>query len=111
MRASKLRHRIKLQKQVGVQDITGGVVTSWQDVNGYTSVPSKVESLSGNALIAAQAIKSKVVARIVIRPCVIDETYRILHGTHIYDIQAVLPDADSGREYYTLLVSRGMNDG
>ena len=36
---------------------------------------------------------------------------RVVHGSKVYNIAGVLPDAGSGREYLTLACSEGVNDG
>lgn len=108
--SGKLRHKVALQKQVRTQDPeTGAMVTTWQTV---ANVWASVEPLSAREFIAAQAAQSAVSARIVIRhrPDV-DATMRILHRGRIYNIEGVLADPRSGREYLTLPCSEGVNDG
>lgn len=100
----KLRHRITLQAWASTQDPDTGVVT-----DGWTplaDVWAAVEPLSGREFIAAQAQQSSVTARITIdyRPDVTTKT-RVTHNVHVYDVQAVLPDRDSGLEYLTLMCS------
>lgn len=110
MRAGKLRHRVTIQAPGMTQDPnTGEMLTGWAD---WATVQASVEPLSAREFIAAQAAQSEVTARIVIRyRDGVLPTMRILHRGLIYNIQGVLPDADSGREYITLPVSAGVNDG
>lgn len=114
MQAGKLRHRVTIQKNTPVKDYdSGDWVDNWSDV---ATVWAAIEPLSAREFIAAQSTQSKVTARIVIRyrPG-IDSSMRLLHSvqgnTTIYNIEGVLPDPNSGREYLTLPVSTGVNNG
>lgn len=111
MKAGKLRHRIIIQHHDSFQDMnTGEMVTGWTD---FASVWASVEPLSARDFIAAQANQSEISARIVIRyrPGILS-TMRIIHRGKVYNIEGPpLPDADSGLEYLTLVVSAGVNDG
>lgn len=106
MRIGKLRHRVTLQAKGQTQDPnTGEMLPGWQDV---ATVWASVEALSGRDLIAAQANDSEISARIVIRYREgVTSAMRIAHRGQLYDIQAVLPDPESGREYLTMPVSLG----
>jgi|SRR5690625_144321 len=108
--SGKLRHKVALQKQIRTQDpVTGAMKTTWQTV---AAVWASVEPLSAREFIAAQAAQSAVSARIVIRHrSDVDATMRILHRGRIYNIEGVLADPRSGREYLTLPCSEGVNDG
>lgn len=58
--------------------------------------------------VSADSRQSQIVARIVMRPVAgMDETWRVVHGTKIYQIAGILPDQDSGIEYVTLAVAQG----
>ncbi|NBF13087.1 phage head closure protein [Pseudomonas sp. Fl4BN1] len=111
MRAGDLRHRITFQQLLpGVdpetQEPTDGV---WVDV---ATVQAAITPLSGREFIAAKAVNSEVVGRIVIRyRADIKASMRGLSRGLIYNIQGVLPDPKSGREYLTLPYSEGVNDG
>lgn len=107
--AYKLRHRVTLQKFTQTRDEMGAVVETWVDV---ATVWASIEPLSAREFIAAQSAQSEVSARIVIRYREgVMAKMRILHGSRIYNIEGVLPDPRSGREYLTLPVSEGVNDG
>lgn len=99
-----LRHRIAIDNQEHAQDqTTGAIVTSWAEI--AASVPAAVEPLSGREFISAAQVGSKVSARITIRPRQdINESMRVRHGANTYRIKAVLPDPNSGKEWFTLLV-------
>ena len=110
MASGKLRHRVRIEEQVHATDEdTGAVSTSWQFV---AVVWAAIEPLSAREFIAAAATQSAITARITIRyrPGM-RASMRILHGSSIYNIQGVLPDLESGREYLTLPCSAGVNDG
>jgi SPP1 family predicted phage head-tail adaptor len=112
MRAGALRHRITFQSPGLIQDPgTGEMLQGWTTV--WEKVPASVEPLSARDLIAAQAGQSEASGRMVIRyrPGVLP-TMRILHRGDVYNIQGPpLPDPDSGLEYLTILVAKGLNDG
>lgn len=110
MRIGPLRHRITLQARTLVQNpATGEMVPTWTD---WAKVWARIDYLSARDLIAAQAVQSKITARIVIRyrPGVL-ATMRILHRGKIYSLEGALPDNKSGVEYLTLPVSEGVRDG
>ncbi|MCQ2994018.1 phage head closure protein [Pseudomonas syringae] len=112
MRAGSLRHRIAFQALGLSQDPeTGEDVQAWATV--WDKVAASVEPLSARDLIAAQAGQSEASGRMVIRyrPGVL-ATMRILYRGDVYNIQGPpLPDPDSGLEYLTILVAKGVNDG
>lgn len=110
MRAGNLRHRVTIQAPGQTQDPdSGAMVKTWTDV---ATVWASAEPLSARDFIAASAAQSEITARIVIRyRSGINSTMRVRHGGRVYDIKGVLPDAGSGREYLTLPVSEGVNDG
>lgn len=110
MRTGKLRHRVVIQSMEQTQDpATGEMLAKWVDV---ATVWASIEPLSAREFIAAQSAQSTVSARIVIRFREgINSTMRLLHGSRVYNIEGVLPDPKSGREYFTLPVSQGVNDG
>lgn len=110
MRAGQLRHPITIQRPKYAQDqATGEMTPSWVEV---ASTWAAIEPLSAREFIAASATQSAVSARIVIRyRAGVDATMRILHLDKIYNIEGVLADKDSGRDYLTLPCSEGVSDG
>lgn len=108
--AGRLRHRVLIQRQVQTQDDeTGAVTVTWQSV---AMVWAAIEPLSAREFMAAQTTQAETVARIVIRYRTgLDTSMRILHKSNVYNIQGLLPDKDSGLDYITIPVSRGVNDG
>ncbi len=110
MRAGKLRHHVMLQRTEYSQDpVSGDVTPSWVDVD---KVWAAIEPLSAREFIAAAAGQSEVTSRVVIRyrPG-ITSAMRVLHRGKVYNIQGVLTDMDSGRDYLTLPCSEGLSDG
>ena len=111
MRAGDLRHRIQFQElKPGVDPETQEPVPGvWVDV---VKAWAAIEPLSGREFIAAQAVQSEVVGRIVIRRRAdITAQMRVLYRGQVFNIHAVLPDPKSGLEYLTLPYSEGVNDG
>ncbi|WP_342594527.1 phage head closure protein [Salinicola lusitanus] len=110
MQAGKLRHRIELQqKGTGRNPDTGGVIDEWQPVK---TVWASIEPLSAREFIAAGAPQASVTTRITIRyRDGVTAQMRAVSRGKIYNIEGVLPDAKSGREYLTLPCSEGVNDG
>jgi len=110
VRAGNLRHLITIQRRADVQDPnTGAMTPGWEDV---TETWASIEPLSVRDFISAGSNQSEISARIVIRyRSGIDSSMRILEGNRIFDIKGVLTDPNSGREYLTLPVSEGVNNG
>lgn len=110
MQAGRLRHRVLLQHAVKTQSSSTGAVTeSWVDV---ATIRAEVVASSAREFVAAMATQSEVTTRITVRyRPEISNKYRILFRGKIYNIEGVLPDPDSGREYLTLPCSEGVSDG
>lgn len=110
MQAGKLRHLIDLQEKVtGRNPETGGISEEWQSV---TTVWASIEPLSAREFIAAGATQASVTTRITIRfRDGVTAQMRAVSRGKIYNIEGVLPDDKSGREYLTLPCSEGVNDG
>ena len=112
MRAGKLRQRISFQAPSMVQEPeTGEMINVWETI--WEKVPASVEPLSARDLIAAQAGQSEASGRMVIRyRAGVLPTMRIIHRGDVYNVQGQpMPDPDSGLEYLTILVAKGVNDG
>lgn len=118
MKAGLLRHRVVIQAFDNVTDssgntvqdqTTGEVIRAWQPI---ASAWASIAPVSGRDFIAAKSAQSSITARITMRyNADILPAMRVIHGTRIYKIEAVLPDADSGIEYMTLMCSLGATDG
>ncbi len=109
--AGKRRHLMALQERVTERDPDSGsvIVTGWEDV---AMLWASIEPLSAREFLAAAANQSAVTARIV---TLFDERItsaaRFVYQGKVYNIEGVLPDKKSGREYLTCPVSEGVNDG
>ncbi|WP_295460500.1 phage head closure protein [uncultured Pseudomonas sp.] len=112
MRAGQLRQRVMLQRDGRHQDPdTGEMISGWSNLTSK-AIPCSVEPVSGREFIAGQATQNEVTARIVIRyRAGVTSGMRAVHRDVIYNIEAVLPDKNSGREYLTLMVSGGLAEG
>lgn len=114
MRNGPLRHRISLQQRAQIQDLESGEM-----INGWLDWPkpgakhwARIEPLSARELIAAQAARSQITGRIVMRHREgVLPTMRAVYRGKVYSIHGVLPDTKSGLEYLTLPVSEGVRDG
>lgn len=108
--ASRLRHRVTIERLVPVQDEIGGEARKW--VAWASSVPAEILPISAGELLAANQVHGEVVARIVIRwRSGVEPSMRVVHGDDVYQIAGVIPDNKSGREHITLPVSRGVRNG
>ncbi|WP_426156762.1 phage head closure protein [Pseudomonas sp. TSRC2-2] len=112
MQAGKLRHRIEIQHKITPRDpVTGNFLEpAWVE---FAKVWAAVEDLSARDFVAAKAGQSQVTGRVVIRyRSGVLPTMRIVHRGEIYSIEGPpLADKESGLEYLTLLVSKGIKDG
>ncbi|WP_202864168.1 phage head closure protein [Xanthomonas campestris] len=114
--AGKLRHRIRIERQVTERDDDGVQVTTWQPVHSGT-LAAAIEPLSAREFIAAGAGQGEITARITIRYragiLASMRAVQVRNGAdaEIYNIQGALADRESGLEYLTLPVSTGTNDG
>ncbi|WP_054892278.1 MULTISPECIES: phage head closure protein [unclassified Pseudomonas] len=112
MRAGDLRHRIEIQHRVTPRDPVTLEIgePEWQL---FAKVWAQITPLSARDLIAAQAAQSEATARIVIRyRSGVLPTMRIAYRDEVYSIVGrPLEDPNSGREYLTILVAKGVKDG
>ena len=101
MQAGQLRDRITIQRKTAGTDAWGAPLPdAWED---YTTVWANVRHLSGTESIKAGADVSVVRASIRIRWREgVDAGQRVLIGSAIYQIQAVMPDL-GGREYVDMV--------
>lgn len=111
MQAGRLRHLVAFDELVVDVDSDGAQVEHWIPAFGGP-LSAEITALSGRELIAAQAVQSKVNTRIRVRyrPG-FRASMRAIHRGVIYNIEAVIPDPDSGIEYVTLLTSAGVDEG
>lgn len=113
MRAGRLRHRIDIQRKVACRDPDTGEMLEESWVTEWEKCPAAFEPLSSREFIAAKAEQAEASARVVIRyrPGVLP-TMRILYRGDIYNIVGPpLADPVSGKDYLSILVATGVNDG
>lgn len=111
--AGKLRHVIRIERNIPAVDSAGGRIDSWVAV--ARKIYASIEPLSARELIASRAEQSEVTARITIRARGgIEQGMRAIHATKygdvIYHIQGVVYDPESGQEWITLPVSTGIRE-
>lgn len=106
--AGRLRHRVTVAELTAENDTDGVLVETWEDAFGV-ALPAEITALSGRELIAAQAIQSKVTARIRLRyrPG-LKASQRVEHRGEFFNIVAVVPDPYSRIRYTTLLCESGV---
>lgn len=101
MNAGKLRHLITIQNMDFPQDGTTGVVTPTPST--FAQVWAEVRPSSAREFIAAGISGSKVVTAVKIRYLPgVKASMRIVHGDQTLNIEGVLPDPKSGREWLLL---------
>ncbi|WP_041742288.1 phage head closure protein [Collimonas fungivorans] len=95
MRAGALRHRVKLQSLGDGQDEAGQPIKVWVD---DATIWADIRFLSGLEAIKANAPVSVAKCSIRIRHRSVKVEQRIVEGTTVYEIKAVLPD-NTGKKY------------
>lgn len=111
MRSGLLRHKVTFEELVIDRDSDGAVEEVWIDAFGF-KISAEIMPLSGRELIAAQATQSKVTGRMKVRYREgFKPSMRVFYRGAYYNIEAVIPDIKSGKEYLTLLTSMGVNEG
>jgi len=108
--AGMLRHRISIEALSSGQDnTTGEMVETWSTVTGMSSVPASIEPLSARDFIAARTEQTEITARITFRyRAGIPAVFRIVHRGDVYVPAGILPDKESGQEYVTVPVRKGV---
>lgn len=111
LNAGKLRHRVQVQRQVEIRNQQNGAVSiAWENIDGPCW--AEIAPLSAREFVQSAAVQSNVTARITMRwRDDLTASMRIVHNGKVYNIAGVLADQDSGREYVTVPVSVGVNDG
>lgn len=101
MRAGRLRHRVSIQSLVATLNTTTGEVTdTWTE---FASVKAAVEPVRASEFSSADQTQAKVLVNVIIRyRSGILSSMQVVHGDHTYQIQGILPDGRTGREYITL---------
>lgn len=109
MRIGSLNRWVTLQRPANTRDPeTGAVLEGWEDV---ASVWANIRYLNGSETLKSAEPVSAARASIRIRlRADVAADWRVVHGTTIFNIYAVLPDAQ-GNEYVDLACETGANNG
>jgi SPP1 family predicted phage head-tail adaptor len=112
MQTGKLRHLVIFEAPVVFVDSNGESTEDWVEAFSGQQISAAIEPLSGRELVAAQQVHSRVTTRITVRyrPGILPEM-RVVHRGVLYNIEAVVPDAESGYRHATLLCYSGTNEG
>ncbi len=106
VRAGSLRHRITIQ-QATIKEDDPYREEEWSDYR--KNVAAKVTFLSTKELVASGAELSEVKARIQVRyDKNINAKMRIRFRDELYEIEGVMPDNESGLQWVTLTVNKGL---
>lgn len=106
MRAGDLRHRITIQ-QSKIKEDDPYREEEWSDYR--QNVAARVTFLSTKELVASGAELSEVKARIQVRyDKNINAKMRIIFREELYEIEGVMPDNESGLQWLTLSVNKGL---
>lgn len=106
MISRQLKHRITIQ-QFKIDDDDPYREEEWSDYR--QNVAAKVTFLSTKELVASGAELSEVKARIQVRyDKKINAKMRIIFREELYEIEGVMPDNESGLQWLTLVVSKGL---
>ena len=102
----ELRHLVTIQEYKATINDFGEEVKTWET---YKKTRAKISPFSGKEFFESQSVQSKVNSRIVVRfDSKIIPKMRITFRDKFYNIEAVLEDNKSLREYQTLLCSDGV---
>lgn len=103
--AGRLRHRIDILESVEARTPTGSTTVSWQP--WALSVAAEFAPISVRELYTYNAqFASIIAARVTLRYREgMNARMRIQFRGKLYNIEGVMPDRDSGLEYFTVPVS------
>lgn len=88
--AQSLRHKVSIQQPSMSRDAAGQRVDGWAELR---KAWADIRHTGGLEAIRASAVVGKVSASIRVRYCDdIDGSMRIVHGSKVYKVTAVLPD-------------------
>lgn len=110
MRVEELKHLVLIQRRTSVKDETGTVAEAWTNVFPGTGKRwARIKDQTGRQYMAARADQNAVITEIGMRQVSgIEASMRVVHGTKIYDIEAVL---DSDKTWLYLMCNRGVSNG
>jgi SPP1 family predicted phage head-tail adaptor len=107
-----LRHRVTIQRLVERPLESPPADEQLFDWDDYITVWAAIKPISAREFMGRDQVLAEVSEKIIMRwRSGIDATMRILYRGDVYNIEGILPDDKSGREWLTLMVSRGTNEG
>jgi SPP1 family predicted phage head-tail adaptor len=112
--AGRLRHRLRVERQVNTKNSVGETSTVWQTVATYWC---EIRPLSSRELLASEQVQSEVDTVIVMRyNTTVKASMRGVHvengadGT-IYNLKAPIRDPESGRDWISIPATSLLNAG
>lgn len=100
MEAGALRHRVTIQKKSVTRNSYGEEVVTWVT---HCQAWASIEPLQGREFIEARLAQAEVTDRIKIRyQAGIRPEMRVLFGSRVYDIQAVMTIEEIHREIHMM---------
>ena len=106
--AGKYRHLVRIEQLVTGQDAAGQPLRTWQL---FAQVWADIRFDTGLETLRADLTKSVAKASIAIHHLPgVTAAMRVVHGTAVYDIQAVLPDPRNSVHHH-LVCETGGNEG
>jgi SPP1 family predicted phage head-tail adaptor len=106
MQAGKLRHRVTIQQAVEAHNAYGETIRTWSTV---ATVYASVEPIRGREFFDAEQVQSEISQRVRMRyRSGIKPTMRLLYGSRLLQIQAVIDVEERHREIH--LMCREMPD-
>ncbi|ELA08738.1 phage head-tail adaptor [Moraxella macacae 0408225] len=109
MKATELRHRLKIYQQTAIRSPTGAVrVTQWEHIR---TIYGHFTPLSVKDIIAGQTQQTNITAKAKIRHRTdLIHSMRVQYAGRMYEIVGEpLADNQSGKEYLTLIL-KGVAD-
>lgn len=96
MRSGRLRHRVTIQYPVTAKGATGEDVPTWTEL---AQIWAAVEPLTGREFLSRTAETAEITTRVVARDrSDVNSTMRVIFGSRILHIEAVIRPAYRGRE-------------
>ena len=104
MKIGRMRKRITLQTETPTTDNAGGYALAW--TNSLT-VWADIEPLSGHEVFTASHLEGRVTHSVTMRyQTGITTDMRIIYGSRVFNIRAVL-NSDESNRWLELLVEEG----
>jgi len=101
-----LRQRLTIEVPVSTSDGGGGAVLAWSPV---ATVWGRVRAVRGAEASRAMRLESHVSHRITIRyRGTVTARHRIVLGTRVFNVRAVLDGADERKRFLTILAEEGV---